>query len=87
MTLTGPGRPGDEIDLSDDRPKSRASVDQPVPVRTKLSALWASVMFLYVYVDIFSLYAPGTIDEILVGRVWEFDMIIRYAVSWRPHAG
>lgn len=67
--------------LSDDRPKSRASGDQPVSVRTKLAALWASVMFLYVYVDIFSLYAPGTIDEILVGRVWEFDISPSWALG------
>lgn len=48
--------------------------DQPVPVRTKLSVLWATVMFLYVYVDIFGFYLPGTIEDILVGRVWEFDI-------------
>ncbi|MEX2653532.1 MAG: DUF6326 family protein [Acidimicrobiia bacterium] len=45
-----------------------------MPVRTKLSVLWITVMFLYVYVDIFGFYLPGTIEDILVGRVWEFDI-------------
>jgi uncharacterized membrane protein AbrB (regulator of aidB expression) len=45
-----------------------------VPIRVKLSALWAAVMFLYVYVDIFGFFKPGTIDDILVGRVHVFDI-------------
>lgn len=48
--------------------------DVTVPLRMKLSALWATVMFLYVYVDLLAFFKPGTIDEILVGRVWEFDI-------------
>jgi hypothetical protein len=48
--------------------------DAPVSVRIKLSALWVSAMFLYVYVDIFALFKPGTIDDILAGRVFEFDI-------------
>lgn len=52
-----------------------------VPTRLKLSALWTSVMFLYVYVDIFSLYTPGTIDGIRAGRVWEFDISQTWALS------
>jgi len=55
--------------------------DVQVPVRLKLSALWMSVMFLYVYVDIFALYEPGTIDDILVGRVWEFDISQGWALG------
>ncbi|MEX1093997.1 MAG: hypothetical protein WEF28_12720 [Acidimicrobiia bacterium] len=35
--------------------------DGRIPVRLKLSALWASVMLLYVYDDIFGLCKPGTI--------------------------
>lgn len=55
--------------------------DQPVSVRAKLSALWVSVMLLYVYVDIFSLYKPGTVTDILDGRVWEFDISQQWALS------
>lgn len=31
-------------------------------------------MFLYIYVDYFHLYKPGSIDEILAGVVFEFDI-------------
>ena len=48
--------------------------DPPVPVRVKLAAAWTSFMFLYIYVDYFTLYKPGVIDDILAGVVWEFDI-------------
>ena len=52
-----------------------------VPVRLRLSALWTSVMFLYVYVDILAFFKPGTIDDILVGRVWEFEISQPWALG------
>ena len=52
-----------------------------MPVRQKLSALWVSTMFLYLYVDIIFFYKPGTIDDILVGRVWEFDISRAWALG------
>jgi hypothetical protein len=55
--------------------------DAPVPRRLKLSALWVATMFLYVYVDMFSLYTPGTIDEIRAGRVWEFTISQTWALG------
>lgn len=54
--------------------KPQPLADTPVPVRLKISALWVSVMFLYVYVDIFGFFKPGTIEDILVGRVWVLDI-------------
>jgi hypothetical protein len=48
--------------------------DQPIPVRVKLAAAWTSFMFLYAYVDILNFYTPGTIDDILHGKVFEFDL-------------
>lgn len=47
---------------------------RPMPVQTKLAAAWTSFMFLYIYVDYFGLYKPGTIDDILAGVVFEFDI-------------
>lgn len=55
--------------------------DERVPLRLKLSALWASVMFLYIYVDVLAFFKPGTIDDILVGRVWEFDISQPWALA------
>src|SRR5262245_38175635 len=48
--------------------------DQPVPVRAKLAAAWTSFMFLYAYVDILNFFTPGVIEDILDGRVFEFDL-------------
>ena len=42
--------------------------DIKVPVRYKLSAMWASVMFCYIYVDYFELYVPGKLQGMLDGK-------------------
>jgi Family of unknown function (DUF6326) len=41
--------------------------DVKVPVRLKLSALWAALMFCYVYGDYFGLYRPGQLQGMLQG--------------------
>ncbi|TXL61428.1 DUF6326 family protein [Aeromicrobium terrae] len=48
--------------------------DQPIPVRLKLAAAWTSFMFLYAYVDILNFFTPGVVEDILDGRVFEFDL-------------
>jgi len=45
-----------------------------VSLKLKLAALWASFMFLYIYVDYFHLYMPGSIEDILAGKVFTFDI-------------
>jgi Family of unknown function (DUF6326) len=52
-----------------------------VPVQVRLAALWASTMFLYVYVDILSLYKPETVRDILRGRVWDFEITQGWALG------
>lgn len=42
--------------------------DVKVHVRLKLSALWAGVMFCYVYGDIFGFFKPGTVRDIVAGK-------------------
>lgn len=37
--------------------------------RLRLTALWAALMFLYLYADIFSFYQPGELDDALAGRL------------------
>lgn len=44
--------------------------DKKIDVKVKLAALWASFMFLYIYVDYFALYMPGKIEDILQGKVF-----------------
>jgi hypothetical protein len=48
--------------------------DIKVDVKLKLASIWTSFMFLYIYVDYFSLYMPSKIDEITKGRVFVFDI-------------
>lgn len=48
--------------------------ESKVNVKMKLSTLWASFMFLYIYVDYFHLYMPGSIKDILAGKVFVFDI-------------
>lgn len=48
--------------------------DFKVNVKLKLASLWASFMFLYIYVDYFHLYMPGSIKDILAGKVFVFDI-------------
>ena len=48
--------------------------DIKVSTKLKLATLWASFMFLYIYVDYFHLYMPSKIEDILKGRVFEFDI-------------
>ena len=48
--------------------------DPPIPVRLTLAAAWTSFMFLYAYVDILNFFTPGTVADILDGRVFEFDL-------------
>jgi hypothetical protein len=50
--------------------QNRHALDDPkVNVKILISALWASVMFCYVYGDYFGLYAPGKIGEMSAGKI------------------
>jgi hypothetical protein len=52
------------------RPNANGALeDFQVPVKVKLSALWASVMFCYVYGDYFGLYRPGQLQSMLAGKM------------------
>ena len=55
-------------------PSRSALEDLRIPVQAKLAAAWTSFMFLYIYVDYFHLYKPGTIDQIRGGGTFEFDI-------------
>ena len=47
---------------------STALDDMKVHVKLKLSALWAALMFCYVYGDYFGLYVPGKLQGMLEGN-------------------
>jgi len=48
--------------------------DVKINIKIKLSALWATVMFIYLYVDVFGFYKPGIIEDAIAGKVWEFQI-------------
>lgn len=48
--------------------------DVKINVKLKLALLWASFMFLYIYVDYFHLYMPGILKDILAGKVFVFNI-------------
>lgn len=48
--------------------------DVHINVKLKLALLWVSFMFLYIYVDYFHLYMSGTIESIMKGKVYVFDI-------------
>jgi len=45
-----------------------------VSVRVKISALWASMLFVFAYVDLFTLYRPDFRADIEAGRVAGFTI-------------
>lgn len=55
--------------MSSDQTAPKALDDPKIPVRIKLSALWASVMFCYLYGDYFGLFKPGTLQSMLDGMM------------------
>lgn len=61
--------------------KAAGLEDMKINVKIRLSALWATLLFLYIYVDIFGFFKPGVIEDILNGRVWEFDISQGWALG------
>jgi hypothetical protein len=48
--------------------------DLPVSLRVKLSGLWASLLFVFAYVDLFSLYREDVRSKLEAGQVSSFDV-------------
>jgi hypothetical protein len=55
--------------------------EQKANVRVVLASLWASFMFLYIYVDYFHLYMPGTLQDISAGKVFEFSISQAFLIT------
>lgn len=60
---------------------SRTLADFKVPIKLKLSALWISVMFCYIYGDFFSLFVPGKIEGLMngtsgIGSITPFKLLM-----------
>lgn len=55
--------------------------DIKLSVKLKLATLWASLMFLYIYVDYFHLLMPNQIEDIQRGRVFEFGITQKFLLA------
>jgi len=55
--------------MPDTKNTSNELEDIKINVKLKLSALWISVMFCYLYGDYFGLYKPGTLDNMIAGQM------------------
>lgn len=55
---------------SQDRSEGLPSID----VRLRMAALWTSTMFLFAYVDLFSLYRADVREGLEAGKVGAFDV-------------
>ncbi|MCA9900337.1 MAG: hypothetical protein KC433_19235 [Anaerolineales bacterium] len=62
------------MNVNSEKTPQNALEDITLNVKLKLASLWASFMFLYIYVDYFHLYMPGSIEDILAGKVFTFDI-------------
>ncbi|MBN8650604.1 MAG: hypothetical protein J0L67_04220 [Cytophagales bacterium] len=54
--------------------KPNALEDIKVNVKLTLASLWATLMFLIIYLDYFHLYMPGKVEGILEGKVFVFEI-------------
>jgi hypothetical protein len=66
-----------------DRDGSKSLSLQETRVNTKLelSALWAALMFLYIYVDHFALFLPGVLEDAIAGEVGGFQVTQTWLVA------
>src|SRR5258706_9846885 len=67
--------------MSLDKPSPNELVDFKINVKFKLSALWASVMFCYIYGDYFNLYPPGQVEGFLKGKTMLDNPMKLFAAS------
>ena len=45
-----------------------------IDARLKLMGLWITLMFLYVYCDIYSFHRTGYVDEVIAGMIGPFEV-------------
>jgi hypothetical protein len=53
-------------------------VDPGINVKTKLSALWITLMLFYIYADIIGFYSPGIIESVISGKIAGIELTEGY---------
>lgn len=60
---------------------STTLVDHVVPTKLRLAAAWTAFMFLYAYVDILNFFTPGVVEDLLAGKVFEFELSQTFSIT------
>ena len=57
--------------------------DVKINVKIKLSILWIALMFFYLYNDVFSLFQPGVVEDLMTGHieVIQFNQTVLFAAA------
>ena len=55
--------------MNSNKKTARILGDVKINVKIKLSALWVTLMFFYLYADALTFYQPGIIEEIIAGEI------------------
>lgn len=57
--------------------------DVNINVKIKLSLLWIALMFFYLYNDVFTLFQPGIVNELMTGKIEgiEFNQTVLFAAA------
>jgi len=55
--------------MNTNKKTARNLEDVKINVKIKLSALWVSLMFFYLYADVLTFYQTGFIEQIIAGEV------------------
>lgn len=67
--------------MNSNGPNKSDSEDSKVNIKIKLSALWASVTFFYIYGDYFELYVPNKVQGIINGNSMLDNPVKLFAAS------
>lgn len=55
--------------MNTNKKNARVLEDVKINVKLKLSALWATLMFFYIYADILGFYSPEVIEKVVLGEI------------------
>lgn len=60
--------------MNSEKTKKTELEDIKASMKLKLASLWSSLMFIIIYLDYFHLYMPGSLKDMIAGRVYVFDI-------------
>jgi hypothetical protein len=67
--------------MNSQKTAQNALEDIKVSLKLKLATLWASLMFLIIYLDYFHLYMPSKLEDIQARRVFVFDITQEFLLA------